>query len=116
MMNPLDYLLAVPFECGPGDANVATFTKATSIIGGRNTMEEFLDCGIWPLSEKSYFEVEMKETPLSKVVVLMPKVTPIIGTKESEAAFEARIINVVNLLVGNYNVAEHNAYTGLHYG
>jgi hypothetical protein len=58
----------------------------------------------------------MKEMPLSKVVVSMPKFTPTIGVKESEAAFEMRIMNVANLLVGNYNVAEHNAYTGLWHG
>jgi hypothetical protein len=60
--------------------------------------------------------VETKKTPLSKVVVPMLKVTPIIGTKESEADFELQIINAAILLVGNYNVAEHNAYTGLHCG
>jgi hypothetical protein len=57
--------------------------------------------------------VETKETPLSKVVVPMPKVTPTIGAQESEAAFEKRIMNAANLLVGNYNIAEHNAYKGL---
>jgi hypothetical protein len=60
--------------------------------------------------------VETKETPLSKVVVPMLKVTPIIGMKESEAAFEMRIVNAVNLLVGNYNAAEYNAYTELRHG
>jgi hypothetical protein len=52
----------------------------------------------------------MKESPLSKVVVPMPQVDTIIGTEESGAEFEARIRNAVNLLVGKYNVAEHNAY------
>jgi hypothetical protein len=58
----------------------------------------------------------VKETPLSKVVVMMPKVTPAIEAKESEVAFETRIMNTTNLLVGKYNVAEHNAYTGLRHG
>jgi hypothetical protein len=76
----LDYLTTMTqFECGPGDANVAAFAEETSIIGGRNTMEEFLACDIWPLSEKCEFEVEMKETPLSKVMVHVSKVTPDIG-------------------------------------
>jgi hypothetical protein len=30
--------------------------------------------------------------------------------------FEARIVNAANLLVGNYNVAEHNTYQGLRHG
>jgi hypothetical protein len=55
----------------------------------------------------------MKERPLSKVMVPMPKVTPAIGAKETKATFETWIVNAANLLVGNYNVVEHNAYTGL---
>jgi hypothetical protein len=90
MMTPLDYLSDVPFECGPRDANVAAFIEATSIIRGCDAVEEFLACGIWSLSEKCDFEVETKETPLSKVVVLMPKVTPVIGMKQLKAAFETR--------------------------
>jgi hypothetical protein len=57
--------------------------------------------------------VETKESPLSKVVVPMPQVTTIIGAHESNAEFEARIMYAVNLLVGNYNVVEYNAYHGL---
>jgi hypothetical protein len=41
-MVPLDYLMEVTFECGPGDANVVAFTEAASIIGGHDTIEEFL--------------------------------------------------------------------------
>jgi hypothetical protein len=56
------------------------------------------------------------ETLLTKVVVRMPKITPIIGTQESETALEARIVVAANLLVGNYCVTEHNACTGLRHG
>jgi hypothetical protein len=79
-------------------------------------MEEFLACGLWPISEKFDFEVEAKESPLSKDVVSMPQVTPVIEAQEPGAAFEARIVNAVNLLVGNYNIMEHNAYRGLRHG
>jgi hypothetical protein len=60
----LDYLLGAPFECGPGDTNVVAFVEAASIFGGRDTVEEFLAYGMWPLSEKCELEVETKETPL----------------------------------------------------
>jgi hypothetical protein len=115
-MIPLDYSMEVTFECGPRDANVATFTEAASIIGGHNAVEEFLACGMWPLSKKFGFKVETKETPLSKVVVSMPQVTHIIGVQEQGTAFEARIMNAASLLVGNYNITEHNAYKGLRHG
>jgi hypothetical protein len=114
-MTPLDYLADAPIECGPGDANVAAFIEA-SIIGGHGVMEDFLACGIWPLSKSCEFEVETKEMPLSKVMVPMSKVTPTIGRQESEAAFEERIMSTANLLVGNYNVVVHNAYIRFWHG
>jgi hypothetical protein len=60
--------------------------------------------------------VETKESPLSKVAVLMPQVTPVIGAQQVEVTFEAQIMNVASLLVGNYNITEHNAYKGLQHG
>jgi hypothetical protein len=86
------------------------------LIRSRDAVEEFLACGFWPLSEKFGFKMETKETPLSKVVVLMPQVTAIIGAQESGAEFEARITNAMNLLVGNYNITEHNACQELRHG
>jgi hypothetical protein len=115
-MTLLNYLTDAPFECDPEDVNVAAFAEATSIIGACDTMEEFLACGMWPLSEKFGFEVETREMPLTKVMVPMLKVTPTIGAQESEAAFDKRIVNAANLLVGNYNIIEHNAYKGLRHG
>jgi hypothetical protein len=58
MMTQLEYLTDAPFECGPDDANVVTFTEAATIIGGHDVVQEFLAWGIWPLSEICEFEVE----------------------------------------------------------
>jgi hypothetical protein len=71
---------------------------------------------MWSLSEKFGFEVETKETPLLKIIVVMSKVMPTIGVQELEAAFEQRIMNAANLLVGNYNITKHNAYKGHWHG
>jgi hypothetical protein len=60
--------------------------------------------------------VETEETALSKVVVSMPQVTPVIGVQEQGMTFEARIMNTASLLVGNYNIIEHNACKGIRYG
>jgi hypothetical protein len=46
----------------------------------------------------------------------MPQIVVTIGTEESRAKFEARIVNAANLLVGKYSVAEHNTYQGLRHG
>jgi hypothetical protein len=62
------------------------------------------------LGEQFGFQVEMKESLLSKVLVLMPLITATIGEHESRAMFVARIKNATNPLVGNYNIVEHKAY------
>jgi hypothetical protein len=115
-MTRLNYLMKAPSSCGPKDANFAAFIEATSIIKGHDVAEQFLASGLWPLSKKFGFKVEMKESLLLKVVVLMPHVDAVILTKESGAKFEVCIVNAVNLLVGNYNIAEHNTYQGLRHG
>jgi hypothetical protein len=70
MMTRLSYLMETP--CGPEDANFVAFIEVTSIIGGHDATEEFLACGLWPLSEMFGFKVETRESPLLKIVVPMP--------------------------------------------
>jgi hypothetical protein len=62
-MTSLNYAMEVTFECGPADTDVAAFTEVALIIAGHDIVEEFLACGLWPLSEKFGFKVETKETP-----------------------------------------------------
>jgi hypothetical protein len=86
-MTMLGYPMEVPFFCGPKDANFTTFIEATSFIGGRDVVEEFLAYSLRPLGQQFGFQVEMKESPLSKVLVSMPQVTAAIWERESEAKF-----------------------------
>jgi hypothetical protein len=116
MMTRLNYLMEAPFDCGPENANFTAFVEVTSIIGGHDAVKEFLASSLWPLSKKFGFKVETKESPLSKVVVSMPQVTPVIGAQGPRAAFQVCIVNATNLLVVNYNTAKHNAYRGLQHG
>jgi hypothetical protein len=115
-MTQLNYLMDSPFLCDPEDMNVIAFAEVASIIGGHDAVEEFLACDMWPFSEQFGFKVDTKETPLSKVIVPMLKVTPTIDAQESEATFEKRFMNAASFLVGNYNIAEHNTYKGLRHG
>jgi hypothetical protein len=105
----LDYLIEVVHMCIADDANVVAFEEAIVIIGGYDVVEEFLTCDIWPLSDGWEFEVERMESPLSKVIMPMSKVTAIIGKQDTGVAFEARIVVAANQLVGNYNMLEHRA-------
>jgi hypothetical protein len=115
-MTPLVYETDVSSSCGPEDADFAAFIEVTSLIDGHDAVEEFLASGLRPIGQQFGFEVEMKESPLSKVIVPMPRITTAIGQRESEATFVAQIEKVVNELVGRYNIVEHNAYQGLRYG
>jgi hypothetical protein len=115
-MTPLVYETDVSSSCGPEDVDFAAFIEVTSHIDGHDVVEEFLASGLRPIGQQFGFEVEMKESPLSKVIVLMPRVTTAIGQRESEATFVARIEKAVNELVGRYNIVEHNVYQGLRYG
>jgi hypothetical protein len=60
--------------------------------------------------------VQMKESPLSMVMVLIPQIGAAIGERESSAKLAARVKKAANELVGRYNLVEHNAYKGLHHG
>jgi hypothetical protein len=114
-MTPLVYEADVSSSCGPEDVGFVAFIEATSLIGGRDAVEEFLASGLWPLGQQFGFEVETKESPLSKVSVLMPRITTAIRQREFEATFVVWIEKAMNELVGWYNIAEHNAYQGLRY-
>jgi hypothetical protein len=39
----------VSSSCGPEDDDFTAFIVVTSLIGGRDTVEEFLANGLWPL-------------------------------------------------------------------
>jgi hypothetical protein len=99
-MTPLVYEMDVSSSCGPEDADFMAFIEVTSLVGGRNAVEDFLTSGLWTLGQQFGFEVETKEYPLSKVIVLMPQITTAIGQWESEATFVARIEKAANELVG----------------
>jgi hypothetical protein len=115
-MTPLVYEMDVPSSCCLEEAYFVAFIEATSLIGDRDAVEEFLTSGLWPLGQQFGFEVETKESPLSKVIVPMPQIMTTIEQWESEAKFVERIENATNELVGQYDIAEHNAYQGLRYG
>jgi hypothetical protein len=71
-MTKMNYLMEVPPSCGPEDANVAAFVEVTSLIGGRDVVEDFLASGFWPHGQQFGFQVEKNESPLSKVLVPIP--------------------------------------------
>jgi hypothetical protein len=115
-MTRLNHETDVSSSCGPEDTDFTAFLEATSLISSRNAVEEFLASGLWPLGRHFNFSVEKKESPLSKVIVPMPQIGTAIREREFGAKLVACVLKAANELVGQYNLAEHKAYKGLHHG
>jgi hypothetical protein len=49
-MSALDFAVEPSFECANDNASDVTFVNATCSIGSRDAVEEYLACGLLPLS------------------------------------------------------------------
>jgi hypothetical protein len=50
-MTALEYLRDAPYKCGVDNINMVAFEEAMVIIGGHDTVKEFLAYDIWLLSD-----------------------------------------------------------------
>jgi hypothetical protein len=58
------------------DLSDNAFIWACKNIGGQDVVEEFVSCGVWPLSTGVDFEqVKVHLTPVSLLMVLLPNFT-----------------------------------------
>jgi hypothetical protein len=100
-------------NCVESDVNAESFELATGTIGGRDAVEEYLACSLWPLSATwDLDEVKKAEAPLSKVTVPLPKVLAAKGSQESDRDFVTRIATAAYRLVGNYSAMAHRICLG----
>jgi hypothetical protein len=82
-MSSLDYLTEPVHNCPEDDVNDKAFVHATTTIGGRDAVEEFLAYKMWPLSSAvDLSEVEEAESPLLKAAK---------AAKEKDSEFVSRI-------------------------
>jgi hypothetical protein len=49
-MSPLDFSTQPPFDCADDDSGDVAFVCAMNLIGGQGAVEEYLACGLFPLS------------------------------------------------------------------
>jgi hypothetical protein len=69
----LNFMMEPPFECPDDEIGDPAFVKATRTIGGRDDVEEYMACGLFPLSASFGFgEVADGEMPVSKLSTPMP--------------------------------------------
>jgi hypothetical protein len=86
-MSRLIHEMDVSSSCGPEDADFKAFVTTTSLIGGRDAVEEFLA----NVSSWSHFGflLETKESPLSKITMVMAQIDTAIEERESGVKFAA---------------------------
>jgi hypothetical protein len=72
-MSTLDYTVEPEVECPYSDVNDAAFIWAMATIGGRDAVDEFLACGVYPLASGFGFrDVDIGTTVMSKVETPLP--------------------------------------------
>jgi hypothetical protein len=73
-MNELDYAVEPEVECLDNNPNNAAFMRATATIGGRDAVEEYVTCKMYPLAAGFGFDsVTLGTTPVLKVDTPRPR-------------------------------------------
>jgi hypothetical protein len=72
-MSKLDYAVELEVECPDNDPNNVAFVRVTATIGGRDTVEEYVACKMYPLAVGFGFEsVPLGMSSMSKVETPLP--------------------------------------------
>jgi hypothetical protein len=108
----LDFRMEPPFDCADDDLGDVAFVQATKFIRGRDAMEEFLACGVYPLATSAEFNrVATHTTPISKLKVPLSKFVAFRkDDDEDDVQFLVRVELEAEGIVGNYTKLEHDAF------
>jgi hypothetical protein len=110
IMAPLDFSIDPSFECADDDFRDLAFVHATGLIGGWDAVEEYLACGLFPLSASfGFIEIADGETPMSKVTLPLPKLPSAKLDGETDDHFLAKVELGTENVLGSYSHAEHDA-------
>jgi hypothetical protein len=109
-MTGLDFSKEPPFECTEDDAGDVAFIKVTRSIVGRDVVEEYMACMIFPLSTNfSLGEIASGEMPVSMLTLPLPKFPVARLPGETTDGFRARVELVAVNVVWRYARGEHDA-------
>jgi hypothetical protein len=93
------------------DLNDDAFVWASQNIRGRDAVEEFLSCGVWPLSAGVDFEhVKVDFTLVSWLKIPLPNFPLHREGEKDDFRFLARVEQEARNIVGGYTCTEHEAY------
>jgi hypothetical protein len=111
-MCSLDFQMEPPFDCADNNSGDVAFIQVTKFIRGRDVVEEFIACGMYPLAFGAGFDmVATRMTPISKLKVSLPKFTVVRkDDNEDDAQFLVRVELKAEGIVGSYIKSEHDAF------
>jgi hypothetical protein len=105
----VDFRTKIPFNCADDDSRDTTFIPATKFIGARDTVDEFLACGVYPLSASVGFnKVVVGVTPVTKFKMPMPEFLAARKDDEDDVKFLVGIELDAKGIVGSYTRSEHD--------
>jgi hypothetical protein len=107
-MSALDYIVEAKVDCSYIDVNDTAFVQATTMIGGHDPVEEFLACGMYPLSSGFGFrDVAIRTTIVSKVETALP-IFPVEAVSAGSANhFLAKVKSDADKFLGSYGPREY---------
>jgi hypothetical protein len=109
-MSTLKFHMKPYFKCHHDDLSNEAFIWASKCIGGRDAVEEFVCCGVWPQAIGVNFEhVKVRETLVSKLKVPLPRFPLRRKDDEYDTEFLARVEQEARVIVGSYTRMEHEA-------
>jgi hypothetical protein len=109
-MTRLDFVTEPSFHCPDDEAGDVTFVKATRTIGARDTVEEYMACGLFPLSASfNLGKIAKGETPMSKLSIPLSEFPIARRSKETNDGFRTRAELATMNVVGRYIRGDHKA-------
>jgi hypothetical protein len=106
----LDFRMEPPFDSANGDSGDTAFVDPTKFIGRQDAVEEFVACGMQPLSIGVGFDkIGTFTTPVSQLRVPLPRFVAVHKDDEDHVKFLARVELEAEGVVGSYTHPEHDA-------
>jgi hypothetical protein len=109
-MSTLDYIVEPEVECPEDDANNAPFIRAITTLGGRDAVEEFVACQMYPIATSFGFSGVIIDTMLASKVQMSLLLSPI----ETVSAENGRRVLVeveteAKRILGSFRPKEYDA-------
>jgi hypothetical protein len=109
-MSALNFCMKPISSDAAQDLNDNAFVWASQNIGSQDVVEEFLFCGVWPLSAGVDFEhVKVDFTLVSCLKIMLPNFPLRHEGEKDDVRFLARVEQEARNIVGGYTCAEHEA-------